>query len=133
MAVLIVTIDTSGALATRGREGEAPAAADELRRQVADALSRNTRGGDLVGRLADDEFVVLLPDTQPAEARAAADRLRDAIAAVLAPREGDGRRPTSFAAIGIAIAPGHGDTPERLFAAARDSVAHAVIRRHTAA
>ncbi|AHG91260.1 metal dependent phosphohydrolase [Gemmatirosa kalamazoonensis] len=123
VAVLVVTIDAADALARRQSAGAAPTTLDELRRRVADALCRNTRGGDFVGRLADDEFAVLLPDTQPSEARGAADRLRDAATGVLA-----APRPTTRSThvrIGVAVAPGQGRTADTLFAAARESAAQA--------
>jgi diguanylate cyclase (GGDEF)-like protein len=125
LAVLVVRVDTSAALAARAPV--APAALDELRRRVADTLCRNTRGGDYVARLGDDEFAVLLPDAQPNEARAVADRLRDATAAVLAPPGAMPRRGVhALATIGVAVSPGQGHTADALLRAARDARAAAV-------
>jgi diguanylate cyclase (GGDEF)-like protein len=52
---------------------------------IAAVLSSTVRRGDLVGRFGGEEFVVLLPDTEPAAARAAAQRVRHAVSAVVVP------------------------------------------------
>jgi diguanylate cyclase (GGDEF)-like protein len=52
---------------------------------VALLLRGTVRGDDLVGRFGGEEFVVLLPDTEPAEALAVAQRVRHAVAALTVP------------------------------------------------
>ncbi|HWQ28926.1 MAG TPA: GGDEF domain-containing protein [Dehalococcoidia bacterium] len=52
---------------------------DRLLKLVADTITRCVRGSDIVGRYGGDEFVVILPDTKPEEARAVADKLRAAV------------------------------------------------------
>jgi diguanylate cyclase (GGDEF)-like protein len=59
-------------------------AGDELLVRVAEAIRRCTRITDLSARMGGDEFVLLLPETGPAEARMAFDRLRGFIAHTLA-------------------------------------------------
>jgi diguanylate cyclase (GGDEF)-like protein len=54
-------------------------AGDELLRAVAGAIRAFTRISDLSARMGGDEFVLLLPETGPAEARLAFDRLRGVI------------------------------------------------------
>ena len=106
----------AGGAPARGRGRAPPAPPGGARRgrgaldaglaAVADALSRNTRGGDFVGRYADDEFVVLLPDEDLSQTHAAANRLRECAAAVrvVAPAE-PGTTPSALAlTIRVAVA-----------------------------
>jgi len=51
-------------------------AGDEVLREVAARAGRNLRTFDLVARLGGEEFVVVLPDTDPESARLVAERLR---------------------------------------------------------
>ncbi len=55
---------------------------DEVLRKVADALKRNTRETDYAARFGGDEFVVLLPQTTPAEAVQTAIRIRQRISSL---------------------------------------------------
>ena len=54
---------------------------DAALRRLADVLRRTLRESDIAGRMGGDEFVVLMPSTEAAEAAVAADRLRLAVAA----------------------------------------------------
>lgn len=56
-------------------------AGDEVLKQIADCLARGSRAGDLVCRIGGEEFLVLCPNTSIDEARAAAERSREAVAA----------------------------------------------------
>jgi len=55
---------------------------DRILADVAACLKANTRVGDVIARYGGDEFVLLLPATNTAEARQITDRIRDAIAAL---------------------------------------------------
>lgn len=55
---------------------------DEALCQIAAAIGRLTRGGDLAGRLGGEEFAVFLYGSSPTAARAAAERLRSAVEAI---------------------------------------------------
>jgi diguanylate cyclase (GGDEF)-like protein len=58
-------------------------AGDELLRRVAALLQSELRPYDLVARYGGDEFVLLLPGSDECDARAIAERVRDAVAAAL--------------------------------------------------
>ena len=55
------------------------AVGDETIVAVADACSEGKRGSDIVGRLGGEEFAMLLPETDLAQANVVADRLRKRI------------------------------------------------------
>lgn len=57
------------------------AVGDSVLIAVAQAMAATIRPYDLLARLGGDEFVLLLPDTGSAQARALADRIRQAVAA----------------------------------------------------
>ncbi len=54
---------------------------DEVLRQVSASLMAGVRARDSVARVGGDEFVLLLPGANAADARALAERLRDAVTA----------------------------------------------------
>jgi len=58
------------------------ASGDRALRLIADSLRVNTRVFDSVARYGGEEFVVVMPGTGPAEAAAAAERLRLAVEAI---------------------------------------------------
>jgi diguanylate cyclase (GGDEF)-like protein len=125
-SLLLVRVTNLAALAAaRGR-----AAADNAIAAVADALSRHTRGGDFVGRYADDEFVVLLPDVPLVEALTVAQRLEEVGGAARACGPGVGPI-RARVAIGAAAAPPIGGRTDVLLAAA-DAALRRACRQHDA-
>lgn len=56
-------------------------AGDRVLRRFAEILQREVRPGDLCGRFGGEEFLVLLPSANMAEARTVAERLRQSVAA----------------------------------------------------
>jgi diguanylate cyclase (GGDEF)-like protein/PAS domain S-box-containing protein len=87
-------------------------AGDQLLVEVAERLRRRARDCDTVGRLGDDEFVLVLPNLAKADdAGVVAQKVIDALAA---PFNLGGLETHISANIGIAIYPGDGDDPEGL-------------------
>jgi two-component system cell cycle response regulator len=92
------------------------AAGDRALQAVAATLQANTRASDTLSRLGGEEFVVVMPGTSAAEAIAAAERLRQSVAALdgeFSPGQPNGLT----VSIGIARS-GHSIEPEALLGAA---------------
>jgi len=93
------------------------AAGDELLTRIGEALRSILRDSDVLARIGGDEFALILPDTDAAEARHAADRILEAFRD--RPFVGEQRGPVPIAAsIGIATFPADGRTGTELIAAA---------------
>jgi two-component system cell cycle response regulator len=90
---------------------------DRALRLIADSLRVNTRVFDSVARYGGEEFVVVMPGTGPAEASAAAERLRSAVESIefLAP---DNVRAPLTVSIGVACSSNAIGSPEQLLQAA---------------
>jgi two-component system cell cycle response regulator len=89
-------------------------AGDDVLREFAARLKRNTRGIDLACRLGGEEFVIIMPDTDIGRAYQVGERLRAGIAAepfVLTPDLAI-RVTTS---VGISTLEHAGDTPQTVF------------------
>lgn len=101
------------------------AVGDALLGKISEALGRSVRATDVLGRYGGDEFVVLLPDTDAAQAQTVAERMVSAV------REAglafDGRRPVT-ASIGVAVATAQ-DDPRKLLARA-DEATYAAKSHH---
>jgi diguanylate cyclase (GGDEF)-like protein len=81
------------------------------------AIQSAVRDSDLVGRFGGEEFVVLLPRTNTEAAQVIAERIRRAIEATEVRPTGDVTVHVT-ASLGVATAPNHGHTVERVTAAA---------------
>lgn len=79
----LLYVDLDGFKAVNDRHGHA--AGDALLRAVAAALQRNVRASDVLARLGGDEFALILWNLGEAEARAKAEALEAAVAAVGVP------------------------------------------------
>jgi diguanylate cyclase (GGDEF)-like protein len=104
-------------------ERHGPAAGDQVIIAAADALRSLMRSGDIAARLAGDEFAVLLPDTDLADAGMVAERIRESVerCEVRVPRSpGAGEKVVISVrtSIGAAVAPTHAHDLESLIFAA---------------
>lgn len=98
----VVFLDLDGFKRVNDEFGHA--AGDRLLVDVANQLGRSARPGDTVGRYAGDEFVVIAPWLEGAEARRFAERLREELGAVQVPTGA----PVG-ASVGAAVVRGPGD------------------------
>jgi diguanylate cyclase (GGDEF)-like protein len=108
-ALLLVDIDGLG----RINDAYGSAAGDRALVDVATAMGEAVRTVDTPVRMTGDEFCVLLPNQTATRARALADRLAEAIAAIEAP---GGQ--TLGVAIGVVSCPQHSSDPDELMALA---------------
>ncbi|MDB5848901.1 MAG: hypothetical protein JWP29_2653 [Rhodoferax sp.] len=107
LAVLVIDLDRFKLV----NDTQGHAAGDALLREVGNRLKRGVRGIDLVGRLAGDEFVAILPSCSVEHAAVAAERLLNAIAVPLG-LEGGVVNPG--ASIGVAMFPVDGGDVDTL-------------------
>lgn len=77
IAFLLIDIDNFGAWNDSASDGEG----DSLLQEIASTMLRITRETDLIGRFGDDEFCILLPETNLQSALVAAERVRRVIEA----------------------------------------------------
>jgi len=108
---------------------------DNVLEVVAQVLGEVVRAGDMAGRYAGDEFVILFPDTGALEAQQVCERLREAVAGRRIPVRGAEERWVAVSlSIGIAVAPRNGEVFEELFASADHALYEAKRRgRNTVA
>jgi len=107
----VVMIDVDHFKAINDRHGHA--AGDTALRWLAERMRAALRQEELLGRIAGDEFLLVLPGSDAEQARRIAERLSNAIAAHAA---GDSRCPGISA--GVAVAPVDGGTAAELLAVA---------------
>ncbi|MDH5798126.1 MAG: diguanylate cyclase [Paracoccaceae bacterium] len=97
-AVLMIDLDHFKSI--NDRYGHA--AGDEVLRTVGSRLRDNLRPTDLAARIGGEEFLVVLPETKWADARATAERLRMIVGSEPVTIDGNKQRLTVTASIGIA-------------------------------
>ena len=77
-------------------------AGDKVLRALSDAFREQLRDYDLAGRFGGEEFVVLLPQTDEADAVNIAERLRAHVAGMSVPAD-DGARPGTFISLTVSV------------------------------
>jgi two-component system cell cycle response regulator len=113
LAVLMVDVDHFKSV--NDRYGHA--SGDRALRLIADSLRVNTRVFDSVARYGGEEFVVVMPSTGPAEAAAAAERLRLAVQEIEFNATAGLRMPLTVS-VGVACSSAVSALPEVLLQAA---------------
>jgi diguanylate cyclase (GGDEF)-like protein len=96
-------------------------AGDMVLRAVGEVLDRSTDGDELACRPGGEEFMVVLPDTDMAEALHRAESIRERIQSI-AIRYGEKTLPSISASIGIALSPADGTMPQDLMRAADEAL-----------
>ncbi len=110
----IVMCDIDRFKAVNDRHGHR--AGDAVLQQVAGAVTAVVRAVDTVGRYGGEELLIVLPEMSDGEAAAAAERVRQAVAA--AKTELDGRAIGVTVSLGLATYPKDGEAASALVAAA---------------
>lgn len=89
-------------------------AGDAVLNEFANRLRRNLRGIDLVCRYGGEEFVIVMPETEPAVAEKVAERIRGQIADTPFSLGGSGKSIEVTASLGVAGMHAAGDSVEAL-------------------
>lgn len=87
---------------------------DDVLREFARRLRKNVRGIDLACRFGGEEFVVVMPDTDPQVAASVAERIREEIEQTPFPIGRAGKAIEVTVSVGVSSLQGPGDTVERL-------------------
>ena len=110
VAVLVMDIDHFKSV----NDGFGHDAGDEVLTEFAVRLATNVRAVDLPCRFGGEEFVVVMPGTELADAHRIADRIRRDVASAPFRVMGGKELITITVSIGVAASLGQGDTPEAL-------------------
>jgi diguanylate cyclase (GGDEF)-like protein len=102
----VLALDLDGFKRVNDRFGHL--AGDDVLREVAQAIERTTREQDTVVRQGGDEFCVLAPETDHAQAEHLAFRVREAVRTAVGGLEGMG------VSVGFAVFPDDGVLPDAL-------------------
>ncbi len=110
MALMLIDMDYFKAI----NDNHGHDTGDAVLREFATRLRRNIRGVDLACRFGGEEFVVLMPDTDFAQAQGVAERVREAVAErEFSKGEGQGALRITVS-VGVALNESDEDTPETI-------------------
>jgi diguanylate cyclase (GGDEF)-like protein len=118
VALMMIDLDDFGAI--NNHHGHQ--IGDEALRLVADVVRTHLRRNDAGGRYGGDEFVVILPDLDAAEAVDVAERLRTALLEATTHAAAVGRLPRIHTSIGVALFPDDAASPDALIKAADEAL-----------
>lgn len=99
---------------------------DLVLKTVADCLRKTVRGSDLVGRWGGEEFVIVLPATDPVRAASVAERVRSQVEAL----EIGAEKVRVTVSVGVAMYPEHAADSEGLLHAADRALYQAKIGKN---
>jgi len=102
---------------------------DDVLRGLVQTLTTNTRETDIVARYGGEEFVVVLPETDLADALDVAEKLRDAVAKASYARE-NGHSVKITISLGVATYPSIASNQEDLLRRADDALYSAKTKRN---
>jgi len=119
-AFCLLMMDLDGLKAINDRFGHYEG--DLVLRMVAEAIRSSLRTIDIAARYGGDEFVALLPETDPAGAYAAAEKIRQVVSQIAT--EDEGQRINASVSIGVVTYPEDGETADALMIAADEAMYH---------
>ena len=123
-SLALALIDIDDLKGVNARYGEA--AGDNVLHTYAHEIMSQFRGYDLVARYGDDEFAVLLPNTQKDGASHALEKAQRRVAATYIQADGHNIALPSFSSVLTLYT--HGEAPEALLKRADEALAHAKQR-----
>jgi len=96
------------------------AVGDIVLKAVAQLIAGHLRGGDIVGRVGGDEFLIIMPETTVAEAQPVIESIVEAIRGYRLDLGKKGVVDFLNCKSGLAVFPSDGESPEDIMAAARE-------------